>query len=211
MEKQKLRRLTMAALCGAVAFVLMYFSFSVPVLSPFAEFDLSALPELIGGFILGPVGAIEIIVVKIVLKLLFKGSSSLLTGEVLNFILSLAYVLPALLYYRRHRTKKGAAIGLVLGTSICVVVSIFANIYVTFPIYIELYGMDWEGIISMCTAVNPWITNIPTMIAFSIVPFNLLSRSIVSLIALLTYKKLSVPIKKLIQEQGGTDNEIQHG
>ena len=143
--------------------------------------------------------------------MLFKGSSSLLTGEVLNFILSLAYVLPALLYYRRHRTKKGAAIGLVLGTSICVVVSIFANIYVTFPIYIELYGMDWEGIISMCTAVNPWITNIPTMIAFSIVPFNLLSRSIVSLIALLTYKKLSVPIKKLIQEQGGTDNEIQHG
>ena len=128
-----------------------------------------------------------------------------------SFILSLAYVLPALLYYRRHRTKKGAAIGLVLGTSICVVVSIFANIYVTFPIYIELYGMDWEGIISMCTAVNPWITNIPTMIAFSIVPFNLLSRSIVSLIALLTYKKLSVPIKKLIQEQGGTDNEIQHG
>ena len=51
MEKQKLRRLTMAALCGAVAFVLMYFSFSVPVLSPFAEFDLSALPELIGGFV----------------------------------------------------------------------------------------------------------------------------------------------------------------
>ena len=95
MEKQKLRRLSMAALCGAVAFVLMYFSFSVPVLSPFAEFDLSALPELIGGFLLGPVGAIEIIVLKIVLKLLFKGSSSLLTGELLNLILSLSYVLPA--------------------------------------------------------------------------------------------------------------------
>ena len=46
MNKQKLRRLTMAALCGAVAFVLMYFSFSVPVLSPFAEFDLSALERV---------------------------------------------------------------------------------------------------------------------------------------------------------------------
>lgn len=211
MNKQKLRRLTMAALCGAVAFVLMYFSFSVPILSPFAEFDLSALPELIGGFILGPAGAIEIIVVKIGLKLLFKGSSSLFTGEVLNLILSLAYVLPALLYYRRNRTKKGAVIGLVLGTLICVAVSIFANIHVTFPVYIYLYGMNWDEIISICSSVNPWITNIPTMVAFSIVPFNLLSRSITSLITLLIYKRLSAPIKKLIQEPGGNENEIQHG
>ena len=178
MKKGSLRRLTMAALCGAVAFVLMFFSFSVPVLSPFAEFDFSALPELIGGFILGPIGAIEIIVVKIGLKLLFKGSSSLLTGEAMNLILSLAYVLPALFYYRKHRTKKGAII------------------YVIFPIYIKLYGMNWEGILEMCSAVNPWITSIPTMVAFSIVPFNLISRVVTSLITLLVYKKLSIPMKK---------------
>lgn len=211
MEKQKLRRLTMAALCGAVAFVLMYFSFSVPVLSPYAEFDLSALPMLIGGFILGPAGAIEIIVIKIALKLAFKGSSSLLTGEILNFILSVAYVLPALLYYRRHRTKKGAVMGLVLGTLVCVVVSVFANIYVTFPMYIKLYGMSWDGIISKCSALNPWITDIPTFVAFSVVPFNLLSRSITSLLTFLLYKKLSVPIKRLIEGQGGEKNEVQHG
>ena len=196
MKKGSLRRLTMAALCGAVAFVLMFFSFSVPVLSPFAEFDFSALPELIGGFILGPIGAIEIIVVKIGLKLLFKGSSSLLTGEAMNLILSLAYVLPALFYYRKHRTKRGAIIGLALGTVISVIVSIFTNIYVIFPIYIKLYGMNWEGILEMCSAVNPWITSIPTMVAFSIVPFNLISRVVTSLITLLVYKKLSIPMKK---------------
>ena len=107
MKKGSLRRLTMAALCGAVAFVLMFFSFSVPVLSPFAEFDFSALPELIGGFILGPIGAIEIIVVKIGLKLLFKGSSSLLTGEAMNLILSLAYVLPATVLLPEAPHQKG--------------------------------------------------------------------------------------------------------
>lgn len=199
MNNQKLRRLTMAALCGAVSFVLMYFSFSVPVLSPFAEFDFSALPELIGGFILGPLGAIEIIVVKIGLKLLFKGSSSLLTGEAINLILSVAYVLPAVLYYRRHKTKKGAVIGLTIGTLIGVAASIPANVFLTFPIYIKLYGMNWEGIIEICSAVNPWIKSIPTMVAFSIVPFNLISRAVTSLITLLVYKKLSVPMKKLIQ------------
>ena len=196
MKKGSLRRLTMAALCGAVAFVLMFFSFSVPVISPFAEFDFSALPELIGGFILGPIGAVEIIVVKIGLKLLFKGSSSLMTGELMNLILSLAYVLPALWYYRRHRTKRGAVIGLALGTVISVVVSIFTNVYVIFPLYNKLYGMNWDGIIEICAAVNPWIKNIPTMVAFSVVPFNLLSRVVTSLITLLVYKKLSAPMKR---------------
>ncbi len=197
MKKGSLRRLTMAALCGAVAFVLMFFSFSVPVISPFAEFDFSALPELIGGFILGPIGAVEIIVVKIGLKLLFKGSSSLMTGELMNLILSLAYVLPALWYYRRHRTKHGAVVGLALGTVISVVVSIFTNVYVIFPLYIKLYGMNWDSIIDMCSAVNPWIKNIPTMVAFSVVPFNLISRVVTSLITLLVYKKISVPMKRL--------------
>lgn len=199
MNSQKLRRLTMAALCGTVSFVLMYFSFSIPVLSPFARFDLSALPELIGGFILGPVGAVEIITVKLGMKLLFRGSSSLLTGELLNFVLSVAYVLPAILYYRWHKTKKGAVVGLLLGTLIGVVASVPANLCLTFPLYIKLYGMNWEGILELCAAVNPWIKSIPTMVAFSIIPFNLISRTVTSLITLLVYKKLSVPIKELIQ------------
>ena len=72
MNSLKIRRLTTAALCGAVAFVLKYLSFSVPFISPFAEFDLSALPELIGGFILGPMGAVAIVTVKVVLNLLYN-------------------------------------------------------------------------------------------------------------------------------------------
>ena len=201
MNNLKLRRTTMAALCGAVAFILMYASFSVPMLSPFAEFDLSALPELIGGFILGPAGALEIITVKIGLKLLFKGSSSMLTGEVQNFLLSVAYVLPAVIYYRSHKTKKGAVMGLVLGSVITVVVSIFTNVYMIFPAYITLYGMSWDSIISTCAAVNPWIRDIPTFVAFSVVPFNIVSRVMTSAIAMAVYKKISVPLKKMISGQ----------
>ena len=74
-SRSKIHRLTLSAMMGALSFLLMYFSFSVPFISPFAEFDFSALPELIGGFILGPLGAVEIIVVKLLLKLVFQGSS----------------------------------------------------------------------------------------------------------------------------------------
>lgn len=194
----KVRSLVMTALMGVLSFVLMYFQFGVPIISPFAEFDASALPEIIGGFILGPVGAVEIIVIKLVLKLIFKGTSSMFTGEILNFLLSVAYVLPAIMYYRKHRTKKGAVIGLVLGTVIGVAFSVVGNLYITFPMYIYLYNMSWEQIFAIFQEVNPRITNLPTMAAFSVLPFNLISRTATSVITMLVYKKISVPIKKFI-------------
>ena len=199
MKKTNLRRMTLAAVMGAVAFVLIFINFGVPFLSPVAEFDLSALPELIGGFILGPVGAVMIIVVKLALKLAIQGTESMFTGEIQNFLLSAAYVLPAVLYYRRHRTKKGAAMGLAIGAVVSVVVAVFTNLYIIFPFYIKLYGMNWDGIVAMFGAVNPWIRDIPTMVAFSVVPFNLISRTITAVLAFITYKKLSVPLKKMIQ------------
>jgi len=200
MNRQNLQKLTLAAFFGAIAFILMFFNFSVPVLSPFAEFDLSALPELIGGFILGPVGAVEIIVVKLGLKLLFQGSESMLTGELSNLMLSLAYVLPAVIYYRRNRTKKGALIGIIIGFAATVILSVFTNIFIIFPFYIKLYGMNWQGILDIFSAVNPWIKDIPTMIAFSIIPFNVISRAVTAVITLLVYKKISIPLKKFIKQ-----------
>jgi len=199
MQKTNLRRLTMAAMMGAVAFVLIFINFGVPFLSPVAEFDLSALPELIGGFILGPVGAVMIIVVKLGLKLAIQGTESMFTGEIQNFLLSVAYVLPAVLFYRRHRTKKGAAIGLAIGALVSVIAAVFTNLCIIFPFYIKLYGMNWDGVVAMFSAVNPWIKDIPTMVAFSVIPFNLISRTITAVLAFVTYKKLSVPLKKMIQ------------
>ena len=197
-RRTKIRQLTMAAMLGAVAFVLMFISFPTP-LSPFAELDFSPVPELIGGFMLGPVGALEIVSVKILLKIVFKGTSSMYTGELQAFMLSLAFVLPASLFYRGHKTKRGAVIGLVLGAVCSIVTAILTNIYIIFPFYMHLYGMDWNAIIGMCSALIPAIHDIPTMVCFSIIPFNVLSRVLNAVITLLVYKKISVPLKKLIQ------------
>lgn len=207
MIQTKTKHLTLAAVFGAMAFVLMYFSFSIPVLSPFAELDFSAVPELIGGFMLGPIGGIGIITVKILLKLVFQGSSSMLTGEVQNFLLEAAFVIPAAIYYRRHRTKKGAYAGLILGGICTIVASVFTNVFLIFPAYMKLYGMDWNSILQIFTKINPWIHNIPTMIAFSIVPFNLLSRTLTSLITVVVYKRVSILLKE--DFAGGRVYEIQ--
>ena len=92
-----------------------------------------------------------------------------------------------------------SAMGLAIGAIISVIVAIFTNLYIIFPFYIKLYGMNWDGIVAMFSAVNPWIHSVPTMVAFSVVPFNLISRTITAVLAFVTYKKLSVPLKKMIQ------------
>lgn len=199
-HNKKLRLITIGGLFGAIAFLLMFFSFQIKIISPFAAFDLSALPELIGGFLLGPTAATCIIVIKLILKLIFQGTESMLTGEFQNLILSLSYVLPAVLFYRRHKSKKGALIGLVIGSITSIIMAVITSIYLIFPAYIKLYGMNWNNIIETCHALAPWITNIPTMIAYSIIPFNLISRTVTSILAMLIYKKISIPIKQLIQE-----------
>ena len=200
MKKTTLRHMTVAGLFGAIAFVLMFFRVGISVISPFAEFDLSALAELIGGYVLGPLGAVYIIIIKLLLKLLFQGSSSMFTGEIQNLILSISYVLPAILYYRKHRTKKGAVIGLVIGSLLSIVMAVLTNLYLIFPAYMKLSNTNWDGIIEICTAANPMIKNIPTFVAFSVIPFNVISRLASSVIAILVYKKISVPLKKMLQE-----------
>ena len=199
MNRYSTRKLALAGMMGAVAFVLMFLSFPTP-LNPFAELDFSALPELIGGFILGPIGALEIITVKLLLKLVFQGTSSAFTGELCAFILSVSYVLPAVLFYRKHRTKRGALVGIILGAVTAVVMSVITNIYLIYPFYMKAYGMNWEAIIGMCNALVPAVKDIPTLVIFSIVPFNLLSRTLTAVITMLVYKRISVPLKKLIMQ-----------
>lgn len=197
----KVKKMALVSILGALSAVLMiFFHFPLPFMPPFMDFDLSSLPEMIGGFALGPVSAILIIAIKIVLKLCMIGTSSMFTGEIQNFILSVAYVLPAVLIYQKNKTKKSAIIGMGVGTIVCAIVAVFSNIYFIIPFYAKLYsGMSFETVIGMCTAVNPLITNSISLAIFGIIPFNLIKNGIVSVLTVLLYKKISHLIKSFVK------------
>ena len=67
--KFKTRDLTMIAMMGAICCILLHIDFPLPFLPPFMNFDLAGLVEIIGGFAMGPLQAVCIILVKILLKL----------------------------------------------------------------------------------------------------------------------------------------------
>jgi len=189
------RKITMIGLFSAIAMILMLFEFPLPFAPSFYELDLSELPVLIGTFAFGPAAGVFIEFCKILLKLVFKGTSTALVGDLANFVVGCSLILPASLVYEFKKTKKGAMLGLITGTlSISLFGSVFNALYLI-PAFSKLYGVPLDSLIAMGTAVNPAITNINTFVFFAVFPFNLLKGTLVSVLTLLLYKPLR-PILK---------------
>ena len=192
----KTKKLVIAALLGALAAILMVLDFNVPFVPMFIKFDFSDFPVLIGGFVFGPATGVLIAFLKIVLNLVFKPTTTMFVGEASNFLLSVCYMGVACLFYRNHRTKKGAAVGMALATVATSVLAIFSNILVMFPMYAKLFGMSMQQIVGMVSAVNPFVKDITTMVIASLVPFNLFKYGVISIITFVSYKKIEVILKK---------------
>ena len=106
-------RIAVIALFAALAGVLYAFGFPINVAFPFwLELNFSDIPALIGTFVLGPLSGGIIVFVKILVKLIIKGTSTVFVGELADLIIGLAFIVPAGLIYKKHRTFKGALAGM---------------------------------------------------------------------------------------------------
>lgn len=191
-----IRNLVQIGMFGALAAILMLFEFPLPFIAPsFYELDLSEIPVLIGTFSMGPVAGVLIELIKILLKLVLKGTSTAYVGDVANFVIGCFFLLPAGIIYKMRRTKKGAVAGMVIGTLVMAAAGAVMNAYVLLPFYSQFYGMPMEALIAAGTEVNSLITNIPTFVLVAVVPFNLIKGIIVSLITDLVYKRVRVIIQ----------------
>ena len=195
----KSKKMALISIFGALSAVLMYFKFPIPFMPPFMDFDFCGVPEMIGGFALGPIAAVLIIAIKLILKLALMGTTTMFVGELSNFILSCVYVLPAIYIYRRNKSKKGAIYGLVLGTILVSITAIFTNLFIIIPFYGKMLGLQFNVILDLCAAVNPLINSSITLAIFGIIPFNLIKNGVVSIITIILYKKISHLIKNYIK------------
>lgn len=182
--------LVLIAMFGAVAAILMAFEVSVPIVPEFIKLDFSDLPTVLGTFIMGPVEGILIATVKILLKLLFKGTSTAYVGDFANWLFAVAYVLPAALVYHFKKGKAGAALALAVATLFTSLVAVVCNVTFIFPAYSELFGAPMEVIIGMGHKINSNINSLWTMMWFSIFPFNLLKYGASSVLTFFVYKRL---------------------
>ena len=196
MKNTKTKNMVMIAMLGAIAAVLMVLEISVPLAPTFIKLDFSDLPIILGGFLMGPVAGVCVAAIKVLINLLLNGTSTMYVGEFANFALAAAYVLPASIIYAKQKNKKSAIKGLVVSVIVTSLFAILLNVYVVFPMYAKLFHMSFADIVGMVSATNPLVKSTFSMVVFSLLPFNLFKYSLVSVITMLTYKKLSHWFKK---------------
>ena len=180
--KDAAKRVAVCGIFGGLALVL----YLIPVLriplgfifnaAPFLKLNFSDIPVMIAGFAYGPVVGMIIVVIKSLTKCLMTSSG--FVGELADFIVSLTFVLPAAIIYHFKKSKKGALIGLAVGTIVSTIAACFTNWLILLPMY------HWKG-------------NYAYTIFAGILPFNLVKNVLISVLVLLIYKKISNIISKL--------------
>ncbi len=191
------RKIAVCGMFSAIAAVLMLLEIPLFFAPAFYKLDLSELPILIGSFAFGPVAGVFMEFVKILLKLLMKGTSTAFVGELANFAVGCSFILPATILYSFRKNKKSAIISCIVGTIVITVFGTVFNAVYLLPAFAKLYGMPLEAILAMGAEANSLIdgSSIVTFVIACVAPLNLIKGTANSVVTLLVYKKLSPIIK----------------
>lgn len=197
------------AIFSTMAAVLMLIEIPLPFAPPFYKLDLSELPIMICTFYLGPVAGVTAEFIKVVLKLLLKGTSTAFVGDFANFAVGCTFVLPASIVYHAKPSRKSALIGMLVGTLVMTVFGSAFNALYLIPKFAQLFHMELEKIVAMGTSVNSRIVSVYTLVLYAVIPFNLLKGVAVSALTFLLYKRISPLMHKGDQKKALRKQEKQ--
>ena len=183
------RALTGTAMLAAVATILMYMEFPIPIMPGFIKMDISELPALIASFAYGPLSGIAVCLIKNLIKL--PSTSTAAVGELFNFVMGALFVGVAGIVYKKNKTRKGAIIGAVAGALIMALVSLPYNYFAVYPAYVVMYHLPLEAIIGMYQAINPNVNGLLACLVTFNVPFTFAKGMVDALLCFLIYKPLS--------------------
>ena len=194
-KKLNIRALATCAMLSAVAFILQFIEFSVPIIPSFIKLDISDLPALIGSFVLGPWWGVAIQFIKNLIHLTVGTSAGV--GELCNFLFGAAFSIVAGYTYKFMHTRKGAVIASVLGSLAMALVSLPLNYFFVYPAYVVIYNLPLEVIMGMYKEILPAVAEFPTantlfncLFVFNL-PFTFAKGILVSAICHIVYKPIS--------------------
>ena len=190
-SSRKLHTMIGTAMLSAVAFVLQFLEFPMPLSPAFAKMDLSDLPALIGAFAYGPLWGMVIEAVKNALHLMQSATGGI--GELANFLMGSALVFPAGILYKHQKSRRTALIGCLTGSVCMGFMSALTNYYILLPLF-EVF-MPIEQMIQAFAEFIPFIHTKLDVVLLNALPMNTIKGLLVSLVTMLLYKRLS-PILK---------------
>ena len=172
-------KITNVSMLIALSMIAGYFiHFPILPQAPFLLYDPGNVFLLIGSFKLGPKIGVLMCFITAILFALITGQGGPY-GALMNFLATGTLIFVSSQIYLLNHTKRGAILGMILGTLAMTLIMIPANLIIT-PFYL---GVEREIVVNMI---------IP-----AIIPFNLLKGIISGFLTFILYKRLySLIIKK---------------
>lgn len=179
MSKQRIstRNMAVIAMFSAVSFVAVLISRVIPDVAGFLSYDPKDAVIVIAGFIMGPMASVAISVIVSFIEMITISSTGPY-GFLMNVVSTCAFAVPAAWFYKKHRSQKGAVIGLVFSVVVLVICMAIWN-YVVTPYYM---GVERKMVADMMMTV--------------FVPFNLAKGGINAGLALLLYRPIVSSLRK---------------
>ena len=179
------RKMVTVAMLSAIATVIYYLDFPVPLMPGFIKLDLSNVISLLAGFSMGPIAGVIVCLIKNVIQLIIKGlGPTMRIGNIFDFVTSAAFVLTASVIY----------ISCIIGTLVFTVISLPLNYFIVYPIYFKAFGGE-AAILGMYQQIMGSVKNIFSALCIFNLPFTFVKGIICALVTILIYKPLS-PILK---------------
>ncbi|HMM19238.1 MAG TPA: ECF transporter S component [Selenomonadales bacterium] len=188
MYQSKVNFLAKVGLLSAMSTILMFLDMPVPLMPLFLKLDISELPAVIAAFSMGPMAAVLVELIKNLLHI--ANTQTLGIGECANFLVGVAFLVPAGYVYRRRADYPGAVLALTLGTVSMVFWASVLNYFVLLPVYQAVLHFPLDRIVALGSAANPHITDLKSFITLAIAPFNALKGFVISLCTVLIYRRV---------------------
>lgn len=193
--KIDIRKMTIIAMLSAIAIVIYYLDFPVPLMPSFIKLDLSNVISLLAGFSLGPVSGVIVCLIKNAVHLVIKGLGTTMgIGDLFDFVTSAAFTLTASVIYERKKTKKNAIIACLVGMTVFTLISLPLNYFIVYPIYFKAFGGE-AAILGMYQEILPSIKNTFSALCIFNLPFTFVKGLICALVTIIIYKPLSPVLK----------------
>ena len=190
-RKLSVREMTLIAFQSAITILLYYFAkFNLPIFPGWLDIQVSEIPAVITSFIYGPGAGAIVIFIRFLLKL--PGTMTVGIGEFADLVLGLILVIFAGAVYKKHRTLKGAIVGMSLGIICATIVACVLNYLVLMPAYINIAGFKMSTLLKMMPEINGLNeSNFMVYYIFvGVLPFNLFRYIIVFIITFVLYKQI---------------------
>lgn len=193
------RKLVFTALMAAVSYLLANLDFNIPIMPFFIKFDFSDAPAILAALTMGPVSGIFVCLIKNAIGCFT--SSTACIGELSNFILGIALVIPTGLISHKQKQFSRAVIGCIVGVVAMTLLGGFvSNYFLIYPLYSNI-GMPIEAIISEYQKINPNVDTLAECLLIFNVPFTFVKGLISTIFSILLYKRLRPIFNSMYREK----------